>query len=70
MMSRVARGVRLELEGHTEVEVRDTITKFGEGTYTFGEEVASTEISRDADVAAGSLDTGIASPDQEEETKL
>ena len=57
-MSRVARGVRLELEGHTEVEVGDTVAKFGEGTYTFGEEVASTEISRDADVAAGSLDTG------------
>ena len=57
-MSRVARGVRLELEGHTEVEVRDTVAKFGEGTYTFSEEVASTEISRDADVAVSSLDSG------------
>ena len=50
-MSLTARGLQLELEGNTEVQVRDTVAEFSEGTDVLREEVTSTEEEAPIDTA-------------------
>ena len=51
-MSLIARGLQLELEGNTEVQVVEAVAEFSEATDLLREEVASTEEEAPVNVAA------------------